>query len=140
MRNPDLPDTTGDPRRFFVGHERRVTIRYLLLGTGVSLFVFGLTFVGYVFGGPQVLFSGVVATSLLVVLTALLSAFHARENDGLLVSILLAFLPTLAEREFDIIFEVGHPQPAEGVLYGVWLALLSAIPVGVVGLVIGRSV
>ena len=65
-----------------------------------------------------------------------LEASYARENGGLLITVLLAFLPALAEREFDILFDVGHPNP--GVLYGIWLALLFAIPVGVVAFVIGR--
>lgn len=126
----------GNTKRLVFGQERLVSLRYLLIGVGVSLFVLGLKFVGYTFGGPQVLFSGIVAVFLLILVTTALGAAHARENGGLSISILLAFFPALAEREFDIIFGVGHPNP--GVLYGVWLALLFAIPVGVVAFVIGR--
>ncbi|WP_435119978.1 hypothetical protein [Halolamina sp. C58] len=125
-----------DTKRLAFGQERQVSLRYLLIGTGISLVVFVLKFVGYTFGGPQVLFSGIVAVLLLSLVAAVLGAAHARKNEGLLTSILLAFLPALAALEFDIIFDVGHPN--SGILYGVWLALLFAIPVGVVAFVIGR--
>lgn len=126
----------SDTTHLLFGYETHVATRYLLIGIGVSLFVFGLKFVGYTLGGPQLLLSGIVAVSLLILVTAVLGAFHARENEGVLMSILLAFLPALTAQEFDIIFGVGHPNP--GVLYGVWLALLFAIPVGVVAFVTGR--
>lgn len=118
------------------GREEHVSIRYLLIGVGVAVFVFGLKFVGYTFGGPEIVFTSIWAVLLLVLVTLALGAAHARENEGFLISILLVFLPALAEREFDILFDVGYPNP--GVLYGVWLALLFAIPVGVVAFLIGR--
>jgi len=118
------------------GREKQVSFRYLLMSTGVSLLVVGAKFVGFTAGGPQFLFSGVVATFLLVLVTMALGAAHARDNEGLLICIGLAFLPALAEREFDVVFGVGHPTP--GAATGVWLAVLFAVPIGVVSFVLGR--
>lgn len=62
---------------------------------------------------------------------------HSYKNEGLLVSIFLAFGPILAEQEFVLIFRIGEPYPNEGLLYGVGLALLFGTLIGTTAFVIG---
>lgn len=127
-----MTDTIG----LVFGRERQISLRYLLIGVGVSIFVVDIKFVGYTFGGLEVLFTSIWAIILLLLVVVALGAAHARENEGLLIAVLLAFLPVLTEREFDIFFGIGYPTPS--VLYGAWLALLFAVLVGVVAFVIGQ--
>ncbi|WP_254823545.1 hypothetical protein [Haloglomus halophilum] len=111
-------------------------LRYLLLSVGVSVIVFTIKFVGYTVGGPAFLLTSWLAVGLLVVVTGALAAGNSKADGSVLLSILVAFLPVAVEREFDIVFGIGHPNP--GVLYGVALALAVAVPVGIMGHIIGQ--
>lgn len=115
---------------------RETDVRYLLLSVALGVVVLALKFVGYTLGGPQILFSGILAVALLVLVTSTLAVKYSKENGGLLTAILVVFLPALAEREFDIVLGVGHPNP--GVVYGAGLALAFAVPVGTVAYLLGQ--
>ncbi len=118
------------------GRKRRIALKYLLIGVGVSGLVLALKYVGYAFGGPELFFSSLLAPIFLVFVTLALGAAHAKANGGVLITLVLVYLPFLAEREFEIVFGVGHPNPDP--IHGALLAFLVALPIGVIAYVIGR--
>jgi hypothetical protein len=111
-------------------------LRYLLLSGGVGVGVLVLKSVGYAVGGPALLFTSWLAVVLLLGVTGVLAVKTSKAGGGVFLSVLVVFLPVAAEREFDIVLGIGHPNP--GVLYGAALALAVAVPVGVLGYLIGQ--
>lgn len=111
-------------------------LHYLLLSGGVSVGVIVLKSVGYAVGGPPFLFTSWLAVALLLGVTGVLAVKTSKAGGGLFLSVLVVFLPVAAEREFDIVLGIGHPNP--GVLYGAALALAVAVPVGVLGYLVGQ--
>jgi hypothetical protein len=111
-------------------------LRYLRLSLAVSAGVVVLKLVGYTLGGPAFLFTAWPAVVLLLVAAGALAISASRADGGVFLSILVVFLPVAAEREFEIVLGIGHPNP--GVLHGAALALVVAVPVGVLGHLVGQ--
>jgi hypothetical protein len=119
-----------------LGGEIEGPLRYLLVSGGVGVGALVLKSVGYAVGGPGFLFTSWLAVALILVVTGALAVKTSKAGGGVLLSVLVVFLPVAAEREFDIVLGIGHPNP--GVLYGAALALAVAVPVGVLGYLIGQ--
>ena len=119
-----------------IGDGMEGPLRYLRLSLAVSAGVVVLKFVGYTLGGPAFLFTTWPAVVLLLVVTGALAISASRADGGVFLSILVVFLPVAAEREFEIVLGIGHPNP--GVLHGAALALVVAVLVGVLGHLVGQ--
>lgn len=125
-------------RSILVGQNNQLTLRYLLLAALVFILLFTVMSASHLVG-LGVLFTGLGAAIGLFVLMFVPATIHAYWNRGLLVTILIAISPVLAQQEFVLLFRIGNPYPQEGLLYGVGISLLTGIPVGVVAFLAGRG-
>lgn len=122
-----------------LGRNRKTSLRFLLIAVGLFiafLIIFGISetifywvFTGYGFFYFLVAFLG-------------LAALNAYLNDGLVISFLLAYIPTLGLLLYNVglFTDFGLPALLVGFIYAAVAGLLYGLPPGVVGYLLGSGV
>lgn len=124
--------------RIFLGEDIHRTTRWLLIGAGEFVMLFGGVWLGLLPFGFGL--GGVAGIAVLLILMAGPATLFAIRNSGVLVSWLLAFAPLFG---VFLALQLGatiEPAPDHPVLYALGSSLLFAIPVGTGGFLLGVAI
>ena len=126
---------------FLLGRERTLTVRYLLVATGLFIFTLGLWGLVYVINTYDLIWP-IRNLGLLVGVFAAVSigsaAVQAYQNRGLLVSWALGSAIPLGLYIVPTASSVMPPD--ETVLWGIWSGLMFGISLGTLGFALGVAI